>query len=74
MINQKETKQNGIATAKAKGKHLGRPELKIDVVLFADVYKQWKIGDITAVQAMNLLNMKKTSFYKNVKEYEKNKI
>lgn len=74
MINQKETKQNGIATAKAKGKHLGRPELKFDMQLFEDVYKQWKKGDITGVQAMNMANMKKTSFYKNVKEFEKSNL
>ena len=70
----KRDQAEGIATAKAQGKHLGRPELKIDMQLFVEVYNQWKKGDITGVQAMNKANMKKTSFYKNVKEYEKQKI
>lgn len=42
--------------------------------LFVEVYNEWKNGNITGVQAMNKANMKKTSFYKNVKEYEKQKI
>lgn len=68
------TKPNGIATAKRQGKHLGRPQLQVDMELFVDVYNQWKNGNITGVQAIQQANMKKTSFYKNVKKYEKQKI
>lgn len=64
---------DGIATAKRQGKHLGRPILKFDMQLFEDVYKEWKNGNITGVQAMAMANMKKTSFYKNVKIFETNK-
>lgn len=67
----KRDQAEGIATAKAQGKHLGRPKLKVNTNLFEDTYKQWKDGNLTGVQAMNVLNMKKTSFYNKVKELEK---
>ena len=60
----------GIAAAKAKGKHLGRPPIKIPDNFF-EVYSQWKNGNITAVYAMKLLNLKAGTFYKFVNEYEK---
>ena len=34
------------------------------------VYKQWKGGEITANKAMELLDLKRTTFYKLVKQYE----
>jgi len=71
--NIRKRQAEGIEVAKAQGKHLGRPELKIDEELFESVYKEWRNGEITGVQAMQKANMKKTSFYKIVKEYE-NKI
>ena len=59
----------GIAIAKAKGKHLGRPKAEIPKN-FDLYYTQWKNGEITAVKAMDLLGLKRTTFYKLVKEYE----
>jgi DNA invertase Pin-like site-specific DNA recombinase len=41
----------GIAAAKAKGKHLGRPKLKMPDA-FPMYYSEWKAGRITARQAM----------------------
>jgi hypothetical protein len=38
---------------------------------FKKVYKPWKSGELTAVKAMEELALKKTSFYKLVKEYER---
>lgn len=67
----KRDQADGIATAKSQGKHLGRPKLKVNTNLFENTYKQWKNGNLTGVQAMNVLNMKKTSFYNKVKELEK---
>lgn len=37
---------------------------------FVDVYNRWKSEEITAVRAMQLLNIKKTTFYKLVKSFE----
>lgn len=59
----------GIAAAKLKGKHLGRPKAQYPDD-WAKVYGIWKDGNITAVQAMQELNLKKATFYKLVKSYE----
>ncbi len=60
----------GIAAAKAKGKHLGRPKLKMPDA-FPMYYSEWKAGRITARQAMRALDVCSSSFYKLVKLYEK---
>jgi DNA invertase Pin-like site-specific DNA recombinase len=60
----------GIAAAKAKGKHLGRPKLKMPDA-FPVYHSEWKAGRITARQAMRALDMCSSSFYKLVKLYEK---
>ena len=59
----------GIATAKEQGKHLGRPKTAITDE-FVEAYKQWKAGEITAVEAMKKSDMTKATFYRKVKEYE----
>lgn len=59
----------GIAAAKLKGKHLGRPKAEYPSD-WAKVYEIWKAGNITAVQAMQELNIKKATFYKLAKNYE----
>lgn len=59
----------GIAAAKLKGKHLGRPKAEYPSD-WAKVYGIWKARNITAVQAMQELNLKKATFYKLAKNYE----
>ena len=59
----------GIAAAKARGKHLGRPKLDFPDNWIA-VYQRWQNKEITAVAAMQELDMKKTSFYKLVRLYK----
>jgi DNA invertase Pin-like site-specific DNA recombinase len=59
----------GIAIAKAKGKYKGRKPIERDN--FESVYKIWKNGEITAVQAMAATDLKKATFYRKVKAYEK---
>lgn len=61
----------GIAAAKARGKHLGRPRKEIPNV-FPILYKQWKNGELMAVECMKIMNMGKGTFYRKVKEYESN--
>ena len=56
-----------IDAAKEKGKHLGRPEVCIPENWDA-VIEQWKQGKITAKEAMMLTGLKRSSFYKLVKE------
>ena len=55
----------GIAAAKAKGKHLGRPALKFPAN-WNEVYAKWKAKEISAKKAMEMTGLKRTSFYKLV--------
>lgn len=64
-----QRQSEGIAAAKEKGKHLGRPVLELPKE-WDKLYKQWKAGQIKAVEFMELVRMKKATFYKKVKEYE----
>ena len=60
----------GIATAKAKGKHLGRPKAEI-TEQFIKIWKKLKNGEFkTTVQAIQESNIKKTTFYKFCKILE----
>ena len=61
--------REAIADKKKKGEPLGRPKIQMPKN-FKKVYKQYKNRDITAVQAMKLLDLKKTTFYKLVREFE----
>lgn len=65
-----QRQSEGIASAKAKGKHLGRPVLELPKE-WGSLYKEWKDGKIKAVEFMDAIGMKKATFYKKVKEYEK---
>ncbi|MEG0181538.1 MAG: recombinase family protein [Peptostreptococcaceae bacterium] len=66
---RKQRQLEGIAIAKEQGKHLGRPKAEYPNG-FEDVYKSWKNGEIKAVEAMQQLELKKTTFYKLVKQFE----
>jgi len=62
----KKRQSEGIAIAKEKGKHLGRPKAqKPDN--WNEVIKQWESGKITAVKAMELTGTTKSTFYKLLK-------
>ncbi|UOB98723.1 hypothetical protein BTI679_61240 (plasmid) [Bacillus wiedmannii] len=65
----KQRQAEGIALAKKKGKHLGRLPVQI-TDQFIEAYREWQSGEITAVGAMRKYNIKRSSFYKLVKEYE----
>lgn len=67
--NIKQRQSEGIAVAKSKGKHLGRPIMELPEE-WNKLYKEWKAGKITAVAFMDTIGMKKATFYKKVKEYE----
>lgn len=51
------------------GRHQGRPNIKRPAN-WEKVYREWKSHKIKAVEAMAKMNLKKSSFYKLVKEYE----
>ncbi|WP_408008304.1 recombinase family protein [Pseudalkalibacillus sp. A8] len=65
----RKRQREGIDAALKNGISFGRPKAKITEE-FKQVYNRWKSGEITAVKAMHYVGMKKTTFYKLVKEYE----
>ena len=62
--------REGIDLARAENRPYGRPGLPISDTFMA-IYKRWKSGEITAVQAMKEYDCKKTTWYKLVKKHEK---
>ena len=64
-----KTEREGIDVALQQGVAFGRPKVQVTEE-FKEVYDRWKAGEITAVKAMGELGVKKTTFYKLVKEYE----
>lgn len=68
----------GIAVAKSQGKHLGRPQLTLSTLsqkqlhIIEENYLKWKNREITGVKFIELLELKKNSFYKIMKEYKGN--
>ncbi|MFE4047088.1 MULTISPECIES: recombinase family protein [Priestia] len=68
----RKRQREGIDTALTKGISFGRPKAQVSEE-FIGAYNRWKEKEITAVQAMKEANVKKTTFYKLVKQYE-NKI
>ncbi|MBE6066199.1 MAG: recombinase family protein [Clostridium lundense] len=67
--NIKQRQKEGIKSAKNRGVKFGRPTIDIDDN-FKAIYKQWKAGNIKAVEAMELTGLTKATFYRKVKEYE----
>lgn len=65
----KQRQREGIRVAKMQGKHLGRPKQEYPDN-WESVYTTWKRGTVTAKDAMEQMGLKRTSFYKLVKEYE----
>ena len=72
----RQRQSEGIALAKSQGKHLGRPKMELNTLsksqrkTLEEKYPEWKENTITGVQFMELLGLKKNTFYKIVKEYE----
>lgn len=59
----------GIAAARQRGQHLGRREIDFPPN-WCEVYIRWKRKEIEANTAMEILNLKRTTFYKLVNKYE----
>lgn len=66
--NIKKRQAEGIRIAKEKGKHLGRPKLKLpkNFTIIADQYKK---KEITLAEALSSLKMNRSTFYKNLSSY-----
>jgi len=62
-----DRQREGIAIAKSEGKYKGRPPKKIDEDLWNELYIRWKKGEITAVEFMKKVGLRKSAFYERVK-------
>ena len=67
--NLLERQREGIALARQQGKYKGRKKIGFPDN-WEEVYTEWKSRQITGAQAMNLLNLKRNTFYNLIKEYE----
>lgn len=63
----RQRQAEGIAAAKAQGRNLGRRAVEPPEG-FDDVVRRWQLGEITAAEAMRQTGVKKTTFYKLVKQ------
>ena len=65
----RKRQREGIDLALQKGIQFGRPTVFVSEE-FKEVYRKWKSGKLTAVEAMREAGVKKTSFYKLVRALE----
>ena len=70
--NERETirkrQAEGIASAKARGVHLGRP-IKKPPANFKQVVKQWERSKITFEEALQQTGLKQATFYNRLREH-----
>lgn len=65
LTRQKE----GIAAQKAAGIYTGgRPRVQVNQKLYNTIIARWRSGEMTAVQAMKELSLKKSTFYRLTKQ------
>ena len=79
----RQRQAEGIAVAKQKGIVLGRPNLNLETLtetqrkILADNFNRFdgdrKDRTLTAEEFMNLLGLKRNSFYKVIQEYKESK-
>ncbi len=67
-VNIKKRQAEGIAAARARGVHLGRP-VKEPPADFPEIVKAWEKGEITMAEATKRCNMGETTFYRRRREY-----
>ncbi|MFA1822148.1 recombinase family protein [Virgibacillus oceani] len=76
----RQRQAEGIEVAKSQGRHLGRPQINLSILskkqrqIIEENHSKWRNGDITGVIFMEMLELKKNTFYKTMKEYEGVKI
>jgi DNA invertase Pin-like site-specific DNA recombinase len=67
--NMLERQREGIAIAVKEGKFKGRKEIAYPAK-WIEVYGKYKTRDLTGTKAMEILGLKRNTFYKLVKNYE----
>ena len=63
---------NGKKTSLKTGRPTGRPNAEFPQE-WNCYYEKWRLGEMTATKCMEILNLKRSTFYKLVKIHEKKK-
>lgn len=66
----RQRQAEGIAIAKRQGKYTGRQPINCDPILFEQLYKQWKTGEITQKYMAKKLSISRPTLYRRIREYE----
>ena len=61
-----QRQREGIAIAKEQGKYTGRKPVVVPE--FEKVKAKWRSGAITAAEAMRILHVSKSTFYRRIKQ------
>lgn len=72
-VNIRKRQAEGIAAAKIRGVHFGRPPGTLPDN-FYDIYRRWKEGEITGTAAARECRMPLTTFRYRAEVYEKNNV
>jgi len=67
--NMLERQREGIAIAKENGAYMGRKEIEYPSE-WVQVYSKYKNRELTGTKAMDMLGLKRNTFYKLIKKYE----
>lgn len=70
--NLLERQKEGIAIAKMRGKFKGRKAIKYPDN-WNEIHLKWEKRELTASKAMELLGLKRNTFYKLLKQYDRSK-
>lgn len=60
----------GIKAAKEKGVRFGRPKKEVDLTFFENVVNEWRKKEKTCEEALNVLGLSRSSFFRRIKEYK----
>ncbi|MBR2800228.1 MAG: recombinase family protein [Oscillospiraceae bacterium] len=66
--NIKKRQAEGIAAARARGVHLGRPPLPTPDA-FPEIVRRWEAGIMPTKEAVKRCNMSETTFYRRCRKY-----
>lgn len=66
--NIKKRQAQGIAAAKAKGVHMGRPEVTVPAD-FVKIMRKCEKGQISAQEAIQMCGISKATFYRRLREF-----
>jgi DNA invertase Pin-like site-specific DNA recombinase len=71
--NIRKRQAQGIAAAKARGMHMGRPKKRLPEN-FDEIVKKWEKGKIRLQEVTKICDISEATFYRRKGECEKNKL